>query len=177
MYCFQCGEHFKTPVNYCTQCGMKMPVTSTKQHRGETRAGRRRRERKQSPGRGITIPLSAFLGGIAVLILLGVLALTSDQSPDTKTGFPAGNRDLPDNMAKAAVPNISQFSDEVVQIASQFKCLCGGCDLNLAECDCTEPDGAIEAKRFIQKLLEQGKTREEIITAFSLKYGMNPIDS
>jgi len=62
--------------------------------------------------------------------------------------------------------------DQVLQVAVNFKCACGGCgELPLAECQCDMPKGAVEEKSFIRTKLAEGYTVPEVIELVDQKYG------
>ena len=62
--------------------------------------------------------------------------------------------------------------NQVIQVAVNFKCACGGCgELPLAECQCDMPQGAVEEKGFIRSKLAEGHTVPEVIELVGQKYG------
>ncbi len=64
------------------------------------------------------------------------------------------------------------LKEQVQRVASEFKCACGGCgELPLIICDCDMPKGAVEAKAFIRKMLEEGFSVERVIQLVDEKYG------
>lgn len=61
---------------------------------------------------------------------------------------------------------------EVLVVASNFKCACGGCgELLLIECECTMPRGAVEEKEFIRKKLKEGLSVDQVIGLVDEVYG------
>ena len=64
------------------------------------------------------------------------------------------------------------LKEQLQRVASEFKCPCGGCgELPLIICDCDMPKGAVEAKAFIRKMLEEGFSVERVIQLVDEKYG------
>lgn len=61
---------------------------------------------------------------------------------------------------------------QVIAVAENFKCACGGCgELPLATCECDMPKGAMEEKNFIRQKLAEGLTVEQVIELVDKKYG------
>jgi hypothetical protein len=61
------------------------------------------------------------------------------------------------------------FSSAVLDIAREFLCSCGGCDvLELVQCTC---EVAIQEKVLIQNALEEDKSRDEAIGLLDRLYG------
>jgi hypothetical protein len=61
---------------------------------------------------------------------------------------------------------------QVLAVARNFKCACGGCgELPLATCQCEMPKGSVEEKRFIREKLVEGYTVEQVIEMVDKKYG------
>ena len=58
-------------------------------------------------------------------------------------------------------------------IASRFTCACGQCqDMNLAQCDCDHPRGAVEMKAFIEyEISQKHHTVAEIEKSVAYEYG------
>jgi cytochrome c-type biogenesis protein CcmH/NrfF len=66
-----------------------------------------------------------------------------------------------------------QLEDQVVRVASHFKCACGGCgELPLAECQCDMPRGAMEEKAFIRAKLLEGFSVDQVIQMVDQEYGL-----
>jgi cytochrome c-type biogenesis protein CcmH/NrfF len=66
----------------------------------------------------------------------------------------------------------NSVEDQVLQVALNFKCACGGCgELPLAQCQCDMPKGAVEEKSFIRTKLAEGYTVAEVIELVDQKYG------
>ncbi|HYR02998.1 MAG TPA: hypothetical protein VES58_06605, partial [Syntrophobacteria bacterium] len=65
------------------------------------------------------------------------------------------------------------LENDVSQVASKFKCACGGCgELPLAECVCSMPRGAVEEKGFIRAQLNAGLSVPQVIELVDKKYGL-----
>jgi hypothetical protein len=72
----------------------------------------------------------------------------------------------------AAAPAAGPLESKVLQVASNFRCACGECgELQLAECLCTTPRGAVEEKAFIRGKLEEGLSVPQVIDLVDKKYG------
>ena len=110
---------------------------------------------------------------IALILLAGVTAknfYTPKGSAPITTIQPATAQPV------AIQPNDPQASDsvedQVLQVAVNFKCACGGCgELPLAECLCDMPRGAVEEKSFIRTKLREGFSVPQVIELLDDKYG------
>ena len=87
---------------------------------------------------------------------------------------------IPQNLApqkRTTEPSVSKqtsasFDARVQLVASRFRCACGGCgELQLAECTCDMPRGAVEEKRFIRDQLNKGLTIDQVVKLVNDKYG------
>ena len=82
---------------------------------------------------------------------------------------------LPTNVKQtyeSSAPLTSTIDLRVQQVASNFRCACGGCgELPLDECACDMPRGAVEEKDFIRKKLNQGLTTDAVINLVNERYG------
>ena len=111
---------------------------------------------------------------VALILLAGVTAKNfytpSQGSAPITTIQPATAQPV------AIQPNDPQASDsvedQVLQVAVNFKCACGGCgELPLAECLCDMPRGAVEEKSFIRTKLREGFSVPQVIELLDEKYG------
>lgn len=117
---------------------------------------------------------------IAIILLAGVTAKTMF-SPSEKarsiTPIQATTAQPITIQPKTIIPTGSTLTtnsveDQVLQVALNFKCACGGCgELPLAECQCDMPKGAVEEKRFIRTKLAEGYTVPEVIELVDQEYG------
>ncbi len=84
-------------------------------------------------------------------------------------------RDLSRSNSAVAVnstPAANVDEAQVIAVARNFKCACGGCgELPLATCQCEMPKGSVEEKRFIREKLAEGYTVEQVIEQLDKKYG------
>lgn len=82
---------------------------------------------------------------------------------------------LPTNVKQtyeSSAPLTSTIDLRVQQVASNFRCACGGCgELPLDECACDMPRGAVEEKNFIRKKLNEGLTTDAVINLVNERYG------
>jgi cytochrome c-type biogenesis protein CcmH/NrfF len=61
---------------------------------------------------------------------------------------------------------------QVLAVAKNFKCPCGGCGEDALEtCSCDMPKGSVETKSFIREKLGEGFTVEQVIELVDKKYG------
>jgi hypothetical protein len=61
---------------------------------------------------------------------------------------------------------------QVIAVAKNFKCACGGCgELPLATCLCEMRRGSVEEKRYIREKLAEGFTVEQVIELLDKEYG------
>ena len=159
MYCTHCGNKLKENAQFCSACGTEVHAVRENSPAAETQ----QKSDSNSRGlmRGVKIPLPTLLVGAGVLILLGFLVFTPD-SPQQNS-----------RQAQSLSPQEQQLRSQIMTVARQFQCPCGECGDNLAACDCTSPDGAVEVKRFIRKGLQDGKTTDQMVTAVSLKYNVD----
>ncbi len=117
---------------------------------------------------------------VAVVLLVGVSAKTMF-SPRENARSITPIRSTPDQpitiQPKTVVPTAATLAtnsveDQVLQVAVNFKCACGGCgELPLAECQCDMLKGAVEEKSFIRTKLAEGNTVPEVIELVDQKYG------
>ncbi|UCG10989.1 MAG: hypothetical protein JSU72_10470 [Deltaproteobacteria bacterium] len=108
---------------------------------------------------------------VAIVLLVGVTMKTmfpSRSGPDTTQPTLIQPVSSPRSTSVAT----SGLQGQVYQVASQFKCACGGCgELPLAECECDMPKGAKEEKTFIRAKLMEGLSVPEVIDLVEKKYG------
>jgi cytochrome c-type biogenesis protein CcmH/NrfF len=135
---------------------------------------------KQQPVQQKKINVWMITTIVAVALLVGVSAQTMFSPNDnvrsitpiqSTTGQPIAIQ------PKTLVPTATTLAtnsveDQVLQVALNFKCACGGCgELPLAECQCDMPKGAVEEKSFIRTKLAEGYTVPEVIELVDQKYG------
>ena len=117
---------------------------------------------------------------VAVVLLIGVSAKTMF-SPRENARAIIPIQSTPGQpitiQPKTVVPTATTLptnsaEDQVLQVAVNFKCACGGCgELPLAECQCEMPKGALEEKNFIRTKLAEGHTVPEVIELLDQEYG------
>ena len=117
---------------------------------------------------------------VAVVLLVGVSAKTMF-SPREKAKSITPIQSAPGQpitiqpktaLSTATTLATNPVEDQVLQVALNFKCACGGCgELPLAECQCDMPKGAVEEKCFIRTKLAEGYTVPEVIELVDQKYG------
>jgi len=100
-----------------------------------------------------------FLAGISVK--LGI-TLSRGGSPSK----------LNSAFSQASTSALSVDESQVIEVAKNFKCACGGCgELLLATCNCDMSKGSVEEKRFIREKLAEGFTVEQVIEQLDKAYG------
>lgn len=116
--------------------------------------------RKSSSTKKVFIILVA-IGAIAGLVG-GMIISTREPvvTPTSSTTGSSGNITVP--VATSALGG---------EIIARFDCACNTCKLTLAECTCDEPRGSKEMKGYIEYLVKEGKSRDEIIKLVQGKYG------
>jgi hypothetical protein len=117
---------------------------------------------------------------VAIILLVGVTAKTMfspSQNTTSITPIQSSTAQPITIQPKTLVPPATTLAtnsveDQVLQVAVNFKCACGGCgELPLAECQCDMPKGAVEEKSFIRTKLAEGYTVPQVIELVEQKYG------
>jgi cytochrome c-type biogenesis protein CcmH/NrfF len=149
--CRNCGHFNELDTRFCVVCGEEMV------------RGPKGDQKQQSVGPSYkTIALvigMIFVAGIAVK-----LAVTFSQGG----GFSKSNS----APVLTLTPMAKVDEAEVIAVAKNFKCACGGCgELPLATCNCDMSKGSVEEKRFIREKLAEGFTVEQVIEQLDKKYG------
>lgn len=140
--CRNCGQFNELDTRFCIVCDEEMV------------RGPKGDQKQQSAGPSYkTIALvigMMFLAGLAVK-----LAIT----------FSKGEGLSKLNSAPVLTSSMVEVDEaQVVAVARNFKCACGGCgELPLATCQCEMPKGSVEEKRFIREKLAEGFTVEQVI--------------
>lgn len=66
----------------------------------------------------------------------------------------------------------------MAEIEGRFMCPCGSCDhLDLRDCECDAPGGALEIRTSIARLLDQGVGSEEVVRVVANRFGGLRADS
>lgn len=133
--CRNCGHFNELDSLFCIACGKEIIKASEENHK------------RQSAGpsyKMITLVIGmVFLVGI--FVKLGTTFFTEQTTSKT-----------PSSSASASRP-IKVDEAQVIAVAKNFKCACGGCgELPLATCECDMAKGAVEEKRFIREKLAEG---------------------
>ncbi len=149
--CRNCGHFNELDAFHCVLCGEKMVSIP------------RENLKRQSTGpsyRTIALVIGMiFLAGISVK--LGI-TLSKRESPPKLNSAPF--------QASRSAVNVDET--QVIAVAKNFKCACGGCgELPLATCQCEMPRGSVEEKRFIRDKLAEGFTVEQVIEQLDKTYG------
>jgi uncharacterized membrane protein YvbJ len=149
--CRSCGQFNDLDALFCVSCGEEMV---------RARAPRQNQKR-QSPGPSYkTIALViGLIFLIGLFIKLGVTLFKENRASK-----------LTSSSASKSLIKVDEA--QVIAVAKNFKCACGGCgELPLETCTCDMPKGAVEEKRFIREKLAEGFTVEQVIELLDKKYG------
>jgi len=148
--CTSCGHFNELEAAYCVVCGERMVRTS------------KENLRPQSTGPSYRT-IALVVGMIFVVGVLFKLATTF---------FKEGSRSGLSSSSATVSRSINVDEAEVLAVAKNFKCACGGCgELPLVTCQCEMPKGSVEEKRFIREKLAEGFTVEQVIELLNEKYG------
>jgi len=148
--CKGCGQFNELDALFCVACGEEM-INLPKESLS-----------KQLPGPSYR----TIVVVIGVIFLFGLFV---------KAGVSFFKASRPSQTSIPASPSTSSIKvDEaqVIAVAKNFKCACGGCGEDALEtCTCDMPKGAVETKRFIREKLNEGLTVEQVIELVDKKYG------
>ncbi len=148
--CRNCGRFNELDALFCVTCGQEMIKVA-----------------KENPKRQSAGPSYKTIGlVIGVVLLLGIFVKTGT------TFFKGENRSRLSSSSASVSASTKVDEAEVMAVAKNFKCACGGCgELPLATCQCEMPKGSVEEKRFIREKLAEGYTVEQVIELLDKKYG------
>jgi hypothetical protein len=162
----------------------KAQNTQPKQNRNRQNTPPAQRNKTAEPSYlmivGVMVVLLAV--GITLKLILQMPRSSNAGVPQLSTTFTnvpldSSYTDSPeaDRNPRPSVTTVS-LEDRVRQVASNFRCACGGCgELPLVECTCDMPRGAVEEKRFIRQKLEDGLPVERVVQLVAQTYGLrNP---
>ena len=148
--CKSCGHFNELDALFCVGCGeemIKVPKESIKR-----------------PSTGPSFKTIALV--IGMVFVLGFV---------TKLGIDFSKRKNPSPLPTSSPPaaSLTKVNEaEVIAVAKNFKCACGGCgELPLETCNCDMPKGAVEEKNFIREKLGEGFAVEQVIELLDKKYG------
>ena len=149
--CRACGHFNELDTRFCVLCGEEM----VRGPKGDQR----------QPSIGPSYKTIALVIGMIFLAGLAVkLAITF-----SKGGCLPNLNSAP---VLTSTPMVKVDEAQVIAVAKNFKCACGGCgELPLATCQCEMPKGSVEEKRFIREKLAEGFTVEQVIEQLDKKYG------
>jgi hypothetical protein len=148
--CRNCGHFNALDALFCIACGKEIIKTS--------------KESLNKQAHGPSYKTIVFV--IGLLFLFGLFV---------KVGvsfFKAGRPSQTSPPASTSTSSIKVDEAQVIAVAKNFKCACGGCGEDpLETCTCDMPKGAVETKRFIREKLNEGLTVEQVIELVDKKYG------
>jgi hypothetical protein len=149
--CRRCGHFSELDTYFCVICSQEMIQVS-----------------KENPKRQSVGPSYKTIALVIGMILLAgfavKLAITFSKGGDLSKSNSAA--------VVTSTPAANVDEAEVIAVARNFKCACGGCgELPLATCQCEMPKGSVEEKRFIREKLAEGLTVEQVIQLLDEKYG------
>ncbi len=149
--CKNCGRFNELEALYCVTCGEEI-----------TRAPK---ENLRTQSAGPSYQTIALVIGMILLAGFAVkLAITFSREGDLSRSNSAA--------VVTSAPAADVDEAQVIAVARNFKCACGGCgELPLATCQCEMPKGSAEEKRLIREKLAEGYTVEQVIEHLNKKYG------
>lgn len=115
--------------------------------------------RKNSLTKKVFIILVA-IGAIAGLV--GGMIISTREPVVTPTSSTGSSGNITTPVATSALAG---------EVIARFDCACNTCKLTLAECTCDEPRGSKEMKGYIEYLVKEGKSKDEITKLVQGKYG------
>lgn len=149
--CKSCGQFNELDALSCVACGEEIVKATTFEDRKRQALGPSYR----------TIALV-----IGLIFLFGFFA---------KVGisfFRDSKASLTSPPARTSTSSNKVDEAQVIAVAKNFKCACGGCgELPLETCTCDMSKGAVEEKKFIREKLGEGFTVEQVIELLDKKYG------
>ena len=164
--CPNCQKQVPRRGNFCPHCGHKLKGTSRKSRSvARTRTSRGTRSSRtvsNSSSKSKNSRVRDFVIAAVIVAVLGagIAGILYSQRPRSTAQFRP--RGLPSNSFV--------WPQEVQSIAAQLDCPCGNCELNLADCTCDNPKGALEIKSYISSLLKSDKSRDDIVKEVKAKY-------
>ncbi|MDI6762621.1 MAG: zinc ribbon domain-containing protein [Thermodesulfobacteriota bacterium] len=151
--CRSCGHFNELEALSCVSCGEEIIKAS--------------REKLQKQSSNPSYKMIALVIGLVFVLGLSLkLGLTffkekrAPQSPSIPTS----------TSSQKPSPKVDEA--QVIAVAKNFKCACGGCgELPLETCTCDMPKGAVEEKNFIREKLAEGFSVEQVVELVDKKYG------
>ncbi|MFQ6109419.1 MAG: hypothetical protein ACE5L7_07690 [Candidatus Aminicenantales bacterium] len=98
-----------------------------------------------------------FFAGYLTGFRYGIKLSKENFSPPPPQSFPS------------EVPRLN-LSSEALEIIKELNCICG-CQMELLPCTCDEPGGSREIKLFVQRWVDEGLTKPEVVEKAVEKYG------
>jgi len=174
VFCAECGERLsgiqksgKGNQRKCRSCGhLNEPEALSCISCGEEiikAPGEKPRKQSYNPSYKM---IALVIGLVFVLGLSLKLGLTffKEKSPPQSPSIPTSTS------SQKPSPKVDEA--QVIAVAKNFKCACGGCgELPLETCTCDMPKGAVEEKTFIREKLAEGLTVEQVVELVDKKYG------
>jgi cytochrome c-type biogenesis protein CcmH/NrfF len=146
--CQNCGQFNELQSSFCGQCGASLGGGQKNEPTSQKRE----------------FSYAVVIGIIAVVVAAGLVLKMVTSSP---------SRQYDTEKVYQSSPGGGQLEDQVVLVASNFKCACGGCgELPLAECQCDMARGALEEKAFIRAKLQEGFSVDQVIQMVDETYGL-----
>ena len=183
--CSHCGSEYPGDSVFCTQCGERLPEVK-KSAKGTQRkckscghfneldafhcvlCGEKMASPKENLKRPSTGPSYRTIALVIGMIFLAGISV--------KLAITFSKRESPPKLSSAPIQTstsaLSVGESQVIEVAKNFKCACGGCgELPLATCQCEMPKGSVEEKRFIREKLAEGFAVEQVIELLDKTYG------
>jgi ribosomal protein L40E/cytochrome c-type biogenesis protein CcmH/NrfF len=171
-FCIECGEKLfggmksmKGNQRKCRSCGQFNPLDALFCVACGEEISRPSKEGPKKPSTGPSYKTIALVIGFVFFFGLLVKLGTAFFKPG-KTSSRSSS------LAPVSKSAINVDEAQVIAVAKNFKCPCGGCGEDALEtCTCDMPKGAVETKNFIREKLAEGLTVEQVIELVDKKYG------
>lgn len=152
MFCTSCGNQLKKNAKFCSACGAAVSG------KAQPQKNHKKKSQHSANTKAVKVPMPLLVAGGILILFLGFLIFNK-----------SGNKVAQQQVAPAN--GISQsMQSKVFAVAEGLNCPCGQCNDSLTVCDCTNAGGAMEAKEFILKGLEKGKTVDQMKQAVAVRY-------
>ncbi len=160
--CPNCEKQVPKRGNFCPHCGHKLKSTSRK-----TRSVARRPRTVQASSKNSKLRDFVIAAVIVAVLGAGIAGILYSQRPRKYTQRSQSTTEF---LPRGLPSNSFVWPQEVQSIAAQLDCPCGNCELNLADCTCDNPRGALEIKTYISSLLKTDKSKDDIVKEVKAKY-------
>ena len=166
IFCSQCGKELKQGKLYCSYCGARIKKSPGAARRADNffPSGKRNPKRAKAVQRhGLSSRLVSrgIMVAAGAVVLVIIISWVVSWLPSSRSN----------NLNVGSGTNVV-WSAEVREVAANFNCPCEKCGVaRLDICTCDIPRGAVEVKSYIQTLLNEGLSGEEVIRKIEERYG------